>query len=145
MGLGVQLALACDVRLATPDARFAVPVAKLGLMVDHWTLGRLAATFGPGAARHLVLTAEVLDTDAAFRLGFVHQVGDLADATALAARVVTLAPLSLAGSKLGLNLLEQPPHDSSYEVAFGRAWASEDLAEGRAAFAERRPPEFHGR
>lgn len=145
MGLGMQLALACDVRLATSDGKFAVPVAKLGLMVDHWTLGRLADTFGPGAARHLVLTAEVLDTDAAYRLGFVQQIGDLSAATELAARVTSLAPLSISGSKLGLNMLETRHRDPAYEEAFGRAWASEDLVEGRLAFAERRPPQFRGR
>jgi len=145
MGLGMQLALACDVRLATPDARFAVPVAKLGLMVDHWTLGRLAATFGPGAARHLVLTAEVLEAADAHRLGFVQQIGDLSAATKLAARVTSLAPLSVSGSKLGLNLLEVRHRDPAYEEAFGRAWASDDLVEGRRAFAERRSPLFRGR
>lgn len=145
MGLGMQLALACDVRLATNDARFAVPVAKLGLMVDHWTLGRLASTFGPGAARHLVLTAEVLDAANAHRLGFVQQFGDLDAAVELATRVTGLAPLALAGSKLGLNLLEQHHREPAYEVAFGRAWASEDLVEGRRAFSERRPPNFQGR
>jgi enoyl-CoA hydratase len=145
MGLGMQLALACDVRVATEDARFAVPVAKLGLMVDHWTLARLDAAFGPGAARHLVLTAEVLDTEAAHRLGFVQQIGDLAAAAELAARVTTLAPLSLAGSKLGLNLVERHHREPAYEEAFGRAWASEDLVEGRLAFSERRAPQFRGR
>jgi enoyl-CoA hydratase len=145
MGLGMQLALACDVRLATSDAKFAVPVAKLGLMVDHWTLARLAATFGPGAARHLVLTAEVLDAADAHRLGFVQQIGDLAAATELATRVTSLAPLALSGSKLGLNLLEVQHREAAYEEAFARAWASEDLVEGRAAFAERRPPQFRGR
>jgi enoyl-CoA hydratase len=144
MGLGMQLALACDVRLATPGAKFAVPVAKLGLMVDHWTLGRLAATFGPGAARHLVLTAEVLDTDDAYRLGFVQQIGDLAAATELASRVTALAPLAVSGSKLGLNLLEVAHREPAYEDAFARAWGSDDLVEGRAAFAERRPPAFRG-
>ena len=148
MGLGMQLALAADIRVATDDARFAVPVAKLGLMVDHWTLRRLAATFGPGTARHLVLTAEVLTAADGHRLGFVQQIGDLAVAHALADRVTTLAPLALAGSKLGLNLADGPVDeqgDLAYRAAFEAAWASQDLVEGRIAFAERRTPEFRGR
>ena len=148
MGLGMQLALAADIRVATDDARFAVPVAKLGLMVDHWTLRRLAATVGSGTARHLVLTAEILTAADGHRLGFCQQIGDLASAHALAERVTTLAPLALAGSKLGLNLLDGPVDttaDQAYRVAFEAAWASQDLAEGRAAFAERRSPDFRGR
>lgn len=145
MGLGMQLAVGCDLRVATEDARFAVPVAKLGLMVDHWTLQRLVATFGTGAARHLVLSAEVLSGADGHRLGFVQQVGDLDAALALASRIVTLAPLALAGSKLGLNLLERRLDEPEYTAAFRQAWASEDLAEGRAAFAERRAPNFEGR
>ncbi len=145
MGLGMQLAVACDLRVATDDARFAVPVAKLGLMVDHWTLQRLVATFGAGAARHLVLSAEVLTAGDGHRLGFVQQVGDLDAARVVASRIVTLAPLALAGSKLGLNLLERRLDEPEYTAAFRRAWASEDLAEGRAAFAERRAPNFEGR
>ena len=57
MGLGMQLAVGCDLRVATDDARFALPVAKLGLMVDHWTIERVTRFFGEGAARHLVLPA----------------------------------------------------------------------------------------
>ena len=59
MGLGMQLALACDVRVVADDARFAVPVAKLGLMVDHWTIDRLVRFWGEGAARLLTMTAAV--------------------------------------------------------------------------------------
>ncbi len=51
MGLGMQLALACDVRVVNDDAAFAVPVAKLGLMVDHWTIERLTRYWGEGGAR----------------------------------------------------------------------------------------------
>ena len=145
MGLGMQLAVACDVRIATDDARFAVPVAKLGLMVDHWTLQRIARTFGTGAARQMVLTAEVLTADDGHRLGFVQQRGGLDDALAIAERVASLAPLSIAGSKLGLNRIEAQLDDPAFTEAFERAWASEDLAEGRAAFAERRSPTFRGR
>ena len=145
MGLGMQLAIACDVRVVGPAARFAVPVAKLGLMVDHWTLDRVARTWGEGTARLMVLTGAVLDADDAWRLGFVQQRGDLADAQALAARAAALAPLSQVGSKIGFDA----HHDNHaevarYEAAFASAWASEDLAEGRRAFTERRTPAFRG-
>lgn len=145
MGLGMQLALACDVRIAAGDASFAVPVAKLGLMVDHWTLQRLADAVGPGTARLMVLCAEVLSIDDALRTGLVQRVGDLDDAIALARRAAVLAPLSVAGSKHGLDLLQPRLDVPGYVEAFERAWASADLVEGRAAFAERRPPRFEGR
>lgn len=146
MGLGMQLALACDVRVVADTARFAVPVARLGLMVDHWTIDRLARFWGEGAARYLVLTAAVLDADDAWRLGFAQARGGLDDAVALAARTARLAPLTQAGSKTGFDA----HHDNHaevarYEAAFARAWRSDDLAEGRAAFSERREPRFGGR
>ena len=145
MGLGMQLALACDVRVVADSARFAVPVAKLGLMVDHWTLDRLARCWGEGAARHMVLTAAVLDADDARRLGFAQQLGGLEDARRLAARAARLAPLTQAGSKVGFDTHhDNGPEVARYEAAFARAWSSEDLLEGRAAFAGRRDPSFRG-
>jgi enoyl-CoA hydratase len=145
MGLGMQLALACDVRVVADSARFAVPVARLGLMVDHWTLDRLARVWGEGAARHLVLTAAVLGADDAWRLGFTQVRGHLDEAVALAEATGRLAPLSQVGSKTGFDA----HHDNvaevaRYEAAFARAWRSDDLAEGRAAFVERREPAFGG-
>jgi enoyl-CoA hydratase len=149
MGLGMQLAVACDIRFAADGASFGVPVAKLGLMVNEWTLRRVASLVGQGTARLMMLGAEVISTDEAHRLGFIQRVGGLDDARALAERIATLAPLTLAGTKLGLNLVagDQPSTsmDADYETAFRRAWSSADLAEGRAAFAERRPARFTGR
>lgn len=144
MGLGMQLAVACDLRVVDDGARFAVPVAKLGLMVDHWTLDRVARCFGEGAARAMVLTAAVLDADDAWRLGFAQRRGGLPEALDLAAAAVPLAPLTQAGSKVGLDT-PRGADTTAYEQAFARAWASEDLLEGRRAFAERRPPRFGGR
>jgi enoyl-CoA hydratase len=146
MGLGMQLALACDLRVVADDARFAVPVARLGLMVDHWTIDRLARLWGEGAARQMVLTAAVLGADDASRLGFAQARGRLDDAMELAARAARLAPLSQAGSKTGFDAHhDDDPAVARYEAAFARAWRSEDLAEGRAAFRERREPTFRGR
>lgn len=143
MGLGMQLALACDVRVVAEDARFAVPVAKLGLMVDRWTVERLVRHWGEGAARHMVLTAAVLDAADAHRYGFTQVRGDLDVAAELARRAATLAPLTQAGSKLGLDA--GTASDPAYDEAFERAWSSRDLAEGRQAFRERRSPVFEGR
>jgi len=158
MGLGSQIALACDLRVATPDARFAVPVAKLGLMVDHWTVQRLFLLAGPSTARWMMLTAEPVSANHAADVGLVQRLIEpdtddagaavLEEADRLAAHIATLAPLSLAGSKLGLDLLERAAAevdpDGAYRAAFERAWASDDLVEGQRAFAERRPPEFRG-
>lgn len=149
MGLGMQLALACDLRLATEDARFAVPVAKLGLMVDHWTVQRLALHAGHSVARWMLLTAEPVTAARAHEVGLVHElVGDLHRVDELAERITQLAPLALAGSKLGLGLLERDARSADpegrYVEAFETAWASDDLVEGRRAFTERRPPEFNG-
>ena len=159
MGLGTQIALSCDLRLATPDARFAVPVAKLGLMVDHWTIQRLAMLAGHSTARWMVLTARPLPASDAHRVGLVHELVDVDPATgpgqsvleaadALAPEIAALAPMALAGSKLGLDLLQPSGDlvdpDGAYRAAFEAAWASNDLVEGRTAFGERRPPVFRG-
>lgn len=159
MGLGMQLALACDLRLATDDARFAVPVAKLGLMVDHWTVQRLALLAGHSTARWMVMTARPLTAERAHAVGLVHELVPVAAdgpgaavlgaADELAGQIAALAPLSLAGTKLGLDLLERESvavdPDGAYLAAFHAAWASDDLVEGRRAFGERRSPEFEGR
>jgi enoyl-CoA hydratase len=146
MGLGMQLAVACDLRVVDKGARFAVPVAKLGLMVDHWTVDRVARFFGEGAARQMVLTAAVLTDDDAWRLGFAQARGGLEVAQSLAGQASSLAPLTQAGSKIGFDVR---PGDraglASYDKAFAAAWASSDLIEGQRAFHERRRPQFEGR
>lgn len=168
MGLGMQLAMSCDLRIATPDARFAVPVAKLGLMVDHWTVQRLALLAGHSTARQMLLTAQPITAERAYQVGFVQDLVGVDDApggsaeagsgsgalsltTAMevASKISRLAPLALAGSKLGLDLLERSSDSvdptALYTDVFTRAWTSADLAEGQLAFSERRSPEFRGR
>jgi enoyl-CoA hydratase len=145
LGAGTQLAVACDLRVATPIARFGIPAAKLGLMVDHWTVQRLALLAGHGPARAMLLAAEEADGEAAHRLGLVQRLGDLDDALAWAGRIGALAPLTLAGHKLALNRLEPALDDPDVTAARAKAWSSADVQEGMAAFRERRAPRFEGR
>ena len=145
LGAGTQLAIACDLRVVAPDARFGIPAAKLGLMTDHWTAQRLALLAGHGPARAVLLACEELDAATALRLGLANREGDLDAAVAWATEIAGLAPLTIAGHKLALNRLDPKPHDPDVEAAFARAWASEDLAEGQRARAEKRRPDFQGR
>lgn len=145
LGAGSQLAVACDLRVAAADASFGVPAAKLGLMVNHWTVQRIATLAGPSAARAILLTAEVLSGADALRIGFVNRQGALPEALAWAEQIAKLAPLTIAGHKLMLNRLETPLIDhADVAAAFDRAWTSADFAEGIDAFRNRRTPVFRG-
>lgn len=144
LGAGTQLAVAADLRVAVPTARFGIPAAKLGLMVDHWTVQRLALLAGHGPARAMLLAAEEVDGDSAHRLGLVQRLGGLDTALEWAERIARLAPLTIAGHKLALNRLEPELADGDVDAAIRRAWASADAVEGPAAFAERRTPDFKG-
>jgi enoyl-CoA hydratase len=145
LGAGMQLAIACDLRVVAADARFGIPAAKLGLMVDQWTVQRVAALAGQGPARAVLLACEEIDAPTALSLGLASRAGDRDAAVAWAARIAELAPLTIAGHKLALNRLEPAADDGDVRAAFEQAWASEDLAEGRRAFAEKRAPRFTGR
>jgi enoyl-CoA hydratase/carnithine racemase len=139
LGAGTQIAVACDLRVATPQASFGIPAGRLGLAVDGWTVDRVVALAGGGTARAMLLAAEVVKGDEAHRLGLVQRLGDLGDALAWADEVAALAPLTLRAHKA---LLEAQPEAGA---AVAEAWASADLQEGLAAFRERRRPVFHAR
>lgn len=145
LGAGAQLAVAADLRVATADSVVGVPAARLGLVVDHWTVRRLAQELTPPVARAMLVAAETYSGEQLHRLGGVHHLGDLDAAIEWAHRLAALAPLTIAGHKLALEHLDDdPPTVEQVEAARRRAWASDDAAEGRRAFAEKRRPHFTG-
>jgi enoyl-CoA hydratase len=146
LGAGTQLAVACDLRVATADARFGIPAARLGLMVDRWTVQRVAMLCGQGPASAMLLAAETISGADAHRLGLVQRLGSVEDALAWADDISALAPLTIAGHKVALNSLE-PDLDGAvpaFDAAYRQAWESEDLQEGLAAFREGRRSLFKG-
>jgi enoyl-CoA hydratase len=132
LGAGTQLAMVCDLRVATPRSRFGIPAARLGLVVDHWTVDRLTREFGWATARAMLLAAETFDAASLHSSGAVHRIGDVEMALQWAAEIAVLAPLTIAGHKLALERCAQGPvADPEVEEARRVAWASADAEEGR--------------
>jgi enoyl-CoA hydratase len=145
LGAGTQLALACDLRIASPTSTFGIPAAKLGLAVDRWTIDRCASEFGASVARGMLLAAQTWSAEQLHVSGGVHRLGGLAEALVWADQLAELAPLTIAAHKLGLEGLAPPPGlDPVFEAARLAAWASADAEEGRVAFLEKRRPQFRG-
>lgn len=146
MGAGVQLALAADLRVVAPGAVFAVPVVKVGLALDNWTIKRLANVVGGGHARSVLMTARPVGAEEAARIGLANEIGGLDTAMELAVEIAQFAPLSLQHIKSVINdddarLLPRDEHTELQQ----KAWSSDDMAEARAARVEKRMPVFRGR
>ena len=145
LGAGAQLMAACDVRMATPTATVGIPAARLGLVVNHWTIERLVREFSWPVARNMLLTAATYDASSLHALGAIHRLGTLDEAIEWASEVAELAPLTHYGHKLALeSTAGEPDLDDLVASARRRALDSSDANEGRAAFAEKRKPKFTG-
>lgn len=151
-GAGLEIACACDLRVAGSTARFCAPPARLGVVYAPDGAQRLARAVGTSQAKRMFLTATVLDAAEAQRIGLVEEVVEgpsLPRALALAEQIARLSPRSTAGMKQVLNALAAAPLTQVQRDAFEElrraAFSSEDALEGRNAFLERRPPRFTGR
>jgi enoyl-CoA hydratase len=146
IGAGTQLAIACDLRICTTRAVFAVPTARNGLAVDPWTIRRLSVLGGGATARAMLLACETVDAATALTRGLADRIGTTEDALDLATQIASYAPLSLQYSKDALNALLEPNRwDARLDEAFEDVWNSADCAEGQAARAQNRAPVFEGK
>lgn len=149
IGGGLAMALACDLRVSDAGAIFALPPARLGLAYPQDGLADLVSTVGAATAKDMIFTARRMNADEALRLGLINRLaGDVESETkSLCAEIAAGAPLTITHSKRAIDLLaNRPAHASSNEVArlAARCFNSRDYAEGRAAFAAKRKPEFRG-
>ena len=153
IGGGVDLISACDIRLATTDAKFSVRETKIAIVADVGSLQRLPRLIGQGHTRELAFTGKDIGAQRAKEIGLVNEVFDGADAlfaaaSAMAAEIAGNAPLTVRGVKQVLDFGEgkSVAEGLAYVAAWNAAFlASEDLGEAMMAFAQKRPPVFKGR
>ncbi|MDE8654506.1 enoyl-CoA hydratase/isomerase family protein [Novosphingobium album (ex Liu et al. 2023)] len=151
MGGGLELALACDIRVAAPDARFALPEVRLGLIPGGGGTQRLVQVLGLGRALDLLLTGDRIDAAEALRIGLVTRLAP--DGASLFDEAMRLCQALAAGSPNALAFVKEAALASGTGAAgyrleralFGLLLTGEDRVEAAAAFREKRAASFTGR
>jgi enoyl-CoA hydratase len=150
-GGGCELALACHLRVASPNASFSLPETKLGILPGYGGTQRLAREIGRGRALEMMLTARMVNAEEAHRIGLVNRAAAagalLREAEALAREIALLAPLAIrACLKSVTRGLELPLAEGLALEAqlFASLFATDDVREGTSAFLEKRKAFFNG-
>jgi enoyl-CoA hydratase/carnithine racemase len=151
LGLGAELALACDMRVMANDASFGLPEVRLGLIPDVGGTTRLPAVAGLGVAKELVMTGRTIDGVECHRIGVANRICSTeavaSEAEALVEELLAAAPLAVGYSKGVLNGIARPTVTASLELEGSiqqTLVATEDFREAGAAFIEKRDPSWTG-
>jgi len=153
LGGGLDLASACDIRIASEDAVFSLRETRIAIVADLGSLQRLPHIIGQAHTRDLAFTGRDVDATEAKAMGLVTRVlpdqdAAVADATAMARMIAANAPLTVRGAKAILNRQIDPSlrDGLDYVATWNSAFlASEDLGEAFASYAGKRPAKFRGR
>ena len=149
---GMELALTCDIRICTPEARFGLPEVRWAIMPGAGGTQRMPRAIPQAWANYLVLTGEQIDAETAQSIGLVSHIvpqEELMDkALQIAGVICERGPLAVSAAKEAIVRGADMPleHGLAYEhVLLGRLFGTEDAKEGPRAFAEKRKPEYKGR
>ena len=152
LGVGLELALACDFRVAADDAQLGLPEVGLGMIPGSGGTQRLARLIGLGRAKDVVMRRRRISAEEALAWGLVSEVVPAGELDAAVERVIGdldgLSPLALRVAKRVLNHVYDAPLSIGLELeglAYGLLRTTDDFKEGVEAFGEKRPPKFEGR
>ncbi|AWK50590.1 crotonase [Clostridium beijerinckii] len=145
LGGGCELAMSCDIRIASEKAKFGQPEAGLGITPGFGGTQRLARIVGPGKAKELIYTCDIIKADEAYRIGLVNKIVALEslidEAKAMANKIAANAPKAVKYCKDAIDRGMQVDIDTAILIEaedFGKCFATEDQTEGMTAFLERR-------
>jgi len=152
LGGGLELATACDIRIAAANASFGQPEVNLGIIPGYGGTQRLARLIGQGKAKELIFTGNTIGAEEAFKIGLVEKLvpqGEaLNEALKITAVIATKSPLAIRAAKKAIQSGLDLPLEKGLELEaelFGKLCATEDQKEGARAFLEKRPPHFVGK
>jgi enoyl-CoA hydratase len=152
LGGGCELALACDIRLASDNAKFGQPEVNLGVIPGFGGTQRLPRLIGRGRASELIFTADIIDATEAYRIGLVNRVVPqdqlLPACRQMAAKIISRGTVAVRLSKDAINngMEMDLARACIYEAdQFALCFASPEQKEGMDAFLEKRPPQFQGK
>ena len=151
LGIGLELALACDIRIGVKGACFGLPQVKQGIMPSNGGTVRLARTVGMGRAMHMILTGENIGSEEALRIGLLNRVVDISSLTGtamnMAREMAAKSPLSTSFAKealySGMDLTLDQGIGKELDL-YLQLFGTRDRIEGISAFRERRKPHFKG-
>ena len=154
LGGGCELAMACDIRVATRRSKFGQPETGLGIMPGAGGTQRLTRLVGIAKAKELIFTGRIIHADEAEAIGLVNRVTDddreslMAGAEEIAKQIMAKGPMAVSLAKMSMNLGYETDINTGLAIeklAQTIAFSTQDRKEGTAAFLERRPAEFQGR
>lgn len=152
LGGGCELAMACDIRIASEKAKFGQPEVSLGIIPGFGGTQRLPRLVGKGLAKELIFTGDIIDAQEAYRIGLVNKVTTVEEvmntAQGMAKKIISRAELAVTLSKAavnkGINMDLKSSIDYEAEV-FGLCFSTQDQQEGMKAFLEKRKANFTGK
>jgi len=150
LGGGLELAMACHIRVAADSAKMGLPEVTLGLIPGYGGTQRLQQLVGKGKALEMIMTADMITASEAYQFGLVNHVVSpedlLSKAEEIMEKILSRAPLAIASAIAAVNALRLGREGFEREIeAFGKCFDTRDMKEGAAAFLEKRKPEFKGR
>ena len=151
LGGGLELAMACHIRIASDNAKMGLPETSLGVIPGYGGTQRLPQLVGKGRAMEMILTAGMITAEEAYRTGLVNQVVPQADLlstyTTLANRIIKNSPVAISKAINAVNAsFKTGVNGFAVEIkAFGDCFATEDFKEGTMSFLEKRKAEFKGK